>query len=369
MAKIYWLAGDKEAARAATLQAIGINPDMTEALDMMSRISKPIHRLKWQRYRDIAEDQHVLFKRNTDRLTVTMLCEEDFAGSGFRIVESVRGFDPASIDIEQIVLRYGALGHTSGVSVDDLGPATVQDRINRSDIIHFKGDFAYNGNWNGFELPPDAKRIYTVGGSFFRREANPLISYNPAPLTDYVADYKSVLTPDLIYADDWDWTPHPWLNFQYKWERKKLFKIMHIPSDPAKKGTELINAAIDLLLTKRQDITYLCVSDITPNEAQAYKAYAHLYIDQMVAGAYGNAAIEAMQWGVPVVSWLGDYYPERVVQSPKELTVESLAECINSLLDWDKLEELSKATFDYAQRTHGNAGGFWVNKYKELANG
>lgn len=367
IARILWSHNKRDEARTACMNAIILNPDFKEALGLMSRITTDAHRLKWQRFADIAEDTGVLFKRDPKRIVVTVLCEEDFAGSGYRMLEAIRNADPLNVDIEQIVMRYSSFGYRSGRSVADLGWNTVQDRLNRSDIIHFKGDFCYpDGVWNGFELPKSAKYIYTVGGSFFRRGADPLVSYGDIALTDYKADYLSVLTPDLIYSDDWEWTPHAWNEFDYRFKKGKTFKVLHIPSDPEKKNTPMIDKAMQIVLAKRADVSYFCVNNISHAESVEMKAHAHLYIDQMRTDAYGNAALEAMAFGVPTVCWLGDYYPDRTVISPVENTAESLAETILSYLDWSVLEEHSKKTFAYVKKYHGLVGHFWIKKYKQL---
>lgn len=365
IARLYWLKGEKELSRKYCFQAIELNPDCKEALDLMSRITDNVQRLKWQRFADISENNNVLFHRDTKRLRVTMLAEEDFCGSGYNIVKQIRLFDPL-IDIEQIVLQYPTLGHISGATVEDIGANTVQHRISSSDIIHFKGDFAYNGNFANFKLPEKAKRIYSVGGSFFRRHGNELISHPKHELSEYHADLLTALTPDLVYNEDWHFVPHAWNTFAYSWKRDNIFRIMHIPSDPEKKNTRLVNDAVNIVLKKRKDVSYLAINNLTPADSIRQKREAHLYLDQFLCDAYGNSAIEAMGFGVPIVTWAGDYYHDNVIQSPAMLTPEALAATILNLLDWDKLEQLSLKTFEYVQKMHGSVGKFWINKYKEL---
>ena len=141
-----------------------------------------------------------------------------------------------------------------------------------------------------------------------------------------------------------------------------------MPSDPVKKNTQLVNDAMEIVLKQRpDDVAYICLSGLSPEESIEVKSYAHLYLDQFHGDMYGNASIEAMSFGVPVVTWLGDYYPEECpVVSPFELTPEMLAGCIMEMLDWDTLEARSLATFEYVKKFHGHMGSYWFEQYKQL---
>ena len=365
IARCQYVTGDVKGARASALKALVINPDCREAVELMGDVSHPHNRMIWHKLSKVCSNNNVLFIRNREKLVVTQLCEEDFAGSGYKIVKAVRESEPFGIDIEQIVLRPSAFGIPCGLTVQQLGADTAQERINRSDIIHFKGDFAYNGEFHGLKIPENIKRVYTVGGSFFRRGGPEAVSWGKEPLESFKADYLTATTPDLCYTDDWYWSPFPCLDFDYQWKRGDHFRIVHIPSDPVKKNTDLLIDAVKLL--KRPDVELVLTSDISHEQSIELKKSASIYADQFLLPVYGNSAVEAMSFGVPVLSWTKDMYnSDCPVISPEELTAESLAERISEFLDWDKLEELSKKTFDYVKLYHGRVGNFWAYKYKDL---
>jgi glycosyltransferase involved in cell wall biosynthesis len=368
-ARLYLHRSDFENAKKLTLRAIELNPDFKEAHQLMGDLSVGVNRLKWHAFAQKCENRNVLFVRDPKRIVVTQLAVEDFAGSGFQIVQAVRNAEPKGVDIEQIVLNKSAFGIPCGPTMYDAGLQTVQDRLNRSDIIHFKGDFAHNRTWGWLALPENAKRIYTVGGSFFRRHGDARISQPKHGLNEYVADYKTALSPDLIYEDGWHWTPHPYNVFKKTWKRGDVFRITHFPSDPVKKNTALILAAFEIVKNKRKDVELISMTGKKHHEVIKAKAESHIYCDQFLCDFYANAAIEALAFGVPVLTWLDGYkyYPDGCpVQTPDELTAESIAAKIIEMCDWDRLEELSKKSFEYAQNVHGTMGKKWVEIYKQL---
>jgi hypothetical protein len=76
--------------------------------------------------------------------------------------------------------------------------------------------------------------------------------------------------------------------------------ILHAPSDPTKKGTRFVRAAIERLRA-RHDIRYVEVAGLPHADALALYPQADLAIDQLLAGWYGGFAVEMMALGKPVV--------------------------------------------------------------------
>jgi glycosyltransferase involved in cell wall biosynthesis len=362
MARCQYVLGLKEDARRSCLEAIYTNPDLQEAHLLMADVSQMPHRLRWRLFADQCDNTNVLFFRPPKKIKVTQLTLEDFAGSGFRMVQAVRNADPL-IDVEQIVVNKSAFGINCGMTANEIGHKAVQHRIDTSDIIHFKGDWVYNGEFAGFKLPEGAKKIYSVSGSFFRRGMHPSVSFGETPLEDYKADLLTALSPDLVYNDDWTFVPVAWNTFDYKWKRGEKFKVLHIPSDPEKKGTQIIIDAMKLL--NRDDVNFICVNGLSHEESVELKKNCDLYIDQVNLPVYGNSAIEAMSFGVPVMNYDTGLYGD-IPLIGVDRTPEAIADKLNEVLDWNKLEEISKQTFEYVQKIHGSAGKYWAMKYKEL---
>ncbi len=156
--------------------------------------------------------------------------------------------------------------------------------------------------------------------------------------------------------------PNPYNRFQYSWKRGKKFRIVHVPSDPAKKGTQMIVDAVNLL--KREDVELVCVANISHQKSLNLKQSASLYIDQMLLPPVGNSAYEAMGFGVPVISWTAG--TDDIVLSPDKQTAESLAATIEAVLNWDILEALSLEAFKDVQERCGDMGNKWKEVYESL---
>jgi len=67
MAKCYWELQEGVKARGACLQAIGMNPDFTEALSFMADMTYEPWSSKWRLIAFNSTNQDVLFTRNVQR--------------------------------------------------------------------------------------------------------------------------------------------------------------------------------------------------------------------------------------------------------------------------------------------------------------
>ena len=366
--------GDLEGAVNSALGAMFINPQFKEAIELIGDLSENPNRLVWKYHAANANNYNVLFTRPKRRLKVTVLSKVDYAGSGLRIVDAVKKASQGYVDIEAIT-RWPGVGNRiydirTGPGFEALGRDAVQQRIDESDVIHFKGDWPYNGYFEGLKIPKGKKIVYTFCGSVYRRKRDGFpeqVALESYPLFEYKGDYLTAFTPELIYHKKTEWMPFPWIDFNYRFRRGKKFVIMHNPSTPSKKGTDIIMKAMDMVA--RDDVKLVAVNNLKYMESLEVKANSHIYIDQMVLPVYGNSAVEAMGQGIPVLSWDKGLYPiDTPVIKPKEQTAEAIAEALNEWLDWDKLEQLSKETFDYCQAVHGTVGELWIKEYKRLCN-
>ncbi len=357
--------GKHRQAINACMAAINLNPDYSEALKLAGDLNGDANRLKFQYLASKATNHGVLFVRPDNRIKVTMLSDYDWAGSGYRIVKEVRKASGGSIDIEQIVHRPGqGSKHWSmpgGSPLHIVGDEVAQERINNSDIIHYKDDYPYQAKFHNLIIPydptgTDKKIVRLVSGSQFR---NSLSGDFKKELYD--CDYNAYISKDL-HVDGWNFMPNPYNNFKYTWKRAKRFRIIHIPSDPVKKGTEMIIEAIKLL--NRSDVEFICKYNISHAESLQWKQKASLYIDQMLLPPVGNSAYEAMGFGIPVISWTND--TDGIVLSPDKQTPESLAATIDAVLNWDILEGLSLSAYKDVQERCADMGTKWISVYKNL---
>ena len=120
-------------------------------------------------------------------------------------------------------------------------------------------------------------------------------------------------------------------------ERRKL-RVVHIPSNPKYKGTDLIRQAIKRIEDK---IDYSEFSGLPHRELLEKYWQADVIVDQVLTGTYGNASLEAMALGRCVVNYLKKefmlYEPEQppIVHAAPEQLTEVLAHlCENRKLVW-----------------------------------
>lgn len=298
-------------------------------------------------------------------MVVTILSHHDCAGSARRLAESVAVL---GVDIESIGMRKGNTNKKFGIpdsrSIKGLGESYVKERIQRSDIIHIKGDYLYNGTWHGFDIS-GKKRVQTFTGSRFRRGRENVVSLAKHPIKDYKADIFTAFTPELCYTKDIRLLEFAYPNFEYKWKRQEKFHIVHIPSSKMTKGTEVILEALSLV--NREDVKITLLTGVNYQEMLRLKSEASIYIDQMILPVYGNAAVESMAMGIPTMNWDENCYPYPTpIMKPFDRTPQMIALEIEKWLNWDRLEKLSKETFEYTQKVHGEVGQKLLKIYQEL---
>jgi len=298
-------------------------------------------------------------------MVVTILSHHDCAGSARRLAESVAVL---GVDIESIGMRRGKTNKKFGIpdskTIKGTGIEWVRSRIERSDIIHIKGDYLYNEYWHGFDIS-GKKRVQTFTGSRFRRGREQVVSLAKHPIKDYKADIFTAFTPELCYTKDIRLLEFAYPDFEYKWRRQEKFHIVHVPSNKKTKGTEVILEALSLL--NRDDVKITLVTGVNYQEMLRLKAEASIYIDQMILPVYGNAAVEAMAQGIPTMNWDENCYPYATpVIKPFDRSPQMIALEIEKWLNWDRLEKLSRETFEYAREVHGGIGQRLLKIYQEL---
>lgn len=137
-----------------------------------------------------------------------------------------------------------------------------------------------------------------------------------------------------------------------------IVRLVHAPSSVDLKGTAFVVGACDRLRAKGVPIELRLVTGKPHREVLEEIANADFVVDQLLAGAHGVFAVEAMALGVPTIAYIRDdlrglYPPDFPVISA---TPEGLSEVVGTLLDdrdsWKGLGVRSRA---YAQREHDMA--------------
>lgn len=140
-------------------------------------------------------------------------------------------------------------------------------------------------------------------------------------------------------------------------QRSRRPLIVHSPSNPKLKGTEFVLAAVEHLRS-RMEFDFRLIQNMPREEALAVLERADIFVDQVILGSYGLAAVEAMALGKPVICYikptLVGTYPEGmpiVSANPDNLT-EVLGELIS---DRDRCHELGVRGRSYVEMYHDAA--------------
>lgn len=231
----------------------------------------------------------------------------------------------------------------------------IQKEIDRADIIHVKGDLTWTDSYPGIKHYPSVRInhkpiIVTLSGTLTRGEKfGGLLQCNRQ--TYQHAKIVTAIEPDLMH--DWvDYlTYYPIRRVEPLWKQSDPPILQHIPSDRIGKGTKFLLEVLEKLNKK---VTFELHENITYREVLEVKKRATLFFDQFRCGWYGNNAVEAMNYGVPVATWISDF-SRRSVGEPPIITsnggAEDWAKEIDKILDSD-MTELSRQTKEYCDEYH-----------------
>jgi glycosyltransferase involved in cell wall biosynthesis len=103
---------------------------------------------------------------------------------------------------------------------------------------------------------------------------------------------------------------------KYKYTKKQTpsdqIVIMHAPTSRDNKGTSYIIQGIEKLVEEGYDIKFSLVENLSHEELKVQYINCDIFVDQILAGWYGTAAIEAMALGRPTVCFIRESYFEYI---------------------------------------------------------
>jgi hypothetical protein len=130
--------------------------------------------------------------------------------------------------------------------------------------------------------------------------------------------------------------------------------IAHSPSRPLEKGSPTIQAAVEKLREK-YDFDFWLITGVERSKALDLVGKCDIFVDQLIAGTHGLAALEAMALGKPVVCYMK---PSAVESHPADLPIvnanmDDLEDVLDRLLqDGDKRHELGRQGRAYVEKYH-----------------
>ena len=367
-----------------------INKKPTEDVDMNDRMKRRlgvVSAVKVDLIHNSSEiNKYLSFSFNENsNIKVLLLSFGDYAGSGYRIKECIKKFNN-NIDIISIYNKKHKYGYAHDIIIlNNLKLRNhIQKLINDCDIIHFKGDDLPTRNWYGFDIPKTKKIILTVGGSIFRRGKKSEISLSKHPIDLYrkITDVRTAITPDLNYPEyDGIYSPHVYdtkktLNI---WNNADIPIIQHSPSKRSKKGTNnIILPAIKKLKNDGFKFELDIIENVSNVISVERKKNGTIFIDQINGvGFYGVSAIESMQYGVPLFTFISEksYEQSNGIIDKKTcpiVNVSNIETLYNKLKYYlenrNELAELSIKTKEYVDKIHSFESNylFWTNIYNEI---
>lgn len=183
------------------------------------------------------------------------------------------------------------------------------------------------------------------------------------------ADHIFALNPDLLYflpSEKSSFLPYTLANFdQIKPKTDPFFqndkiRIIHAPTQRVTKGTEYILKALEELKEEfGHKIEVIIVEHLNQDEALNLYRTADLFIDQVLIGWYGAAAVEAMAMGLPVAVYINpdhlQFVPKKMAEALPflQLNIFNLKEKIRSfILERDMAAELGQKSKAFVEKWH-----------------
>jgi len=145
-------------------------------------------------------------------------------------------------------------------------------------------------------------------------------------------------------------------NFE-KYPDNQTFIIVHAPSSRGFKGTDYIVSAIQKLVDEGYSLEFRLIENMSNSKLKEEYKKADLFIDQIMAGWYGMAAIEAMAIGRPVVSYIRESYFRYIDYGDRIPVITANPDTIydtikNHLINRSRLPEIGLASRHFVEEVH-----------------
>lgn len=149
--------------------------------------------------------------------------------------------------------------------------------------------------------------------------------------------------------------------------------VMHAPTSRGNKGTSYVLKALNRLVDEGFDIEISLVENVTHDEIKEKYKECDLFIDQVLCGWYGTAAIEAMATGRPVICFLRKSYFEHIDFGGEIPIINANPKTIyevmkQTILDKDKLPGIGKKSRLFVEKHHDvkKLTGKLISFYEQL---
>ena len=182
----------------------------------------------------------------------------------------------------------------------------------------------------------------------------------------YLSEFvkNSIVIPLAIDIDNYSYTEHP---------RNNTLVALHAPTHRGFKGTEYIIAAVNKLNSEGYSLKLNLVENAPHSKMKEEHAKADFFIDQIMAGWYGAASLEAMALGRPVICSIRESYFEYTDYGHKVPVIHADPDCIYESIKYmienrDKLPEMGRACRKFAEDVHDvrKLTGLLIEHYQKI---
>lgn len=229
--------------------------------------------------------------------------------------------------------------------------------LNRKIIIHYRG--------SEIRKEMGAKFLTKEVISKIVRESKiaDLILVKDGQLAELINPYieNSIVFPNIV-----DVSIVNNANKFYNYENK--LKIVHIPSNPTVKGSEIIRKQIAKI---RSQVIYEEFTNLSHSEVLQKYQESDLVIDQILTGTYGNSSLEAMAVGTPVLNCLNPLFTAYEPEMPPIFNIDESNICdVIISLDNNRnlIEKIGAKSKQFVEKYHSyqSVGKKLVKLYSDI---
>jgi len=174
------------------------------------------------------------------------------------------------------------------------------------------------------------------------------------------ADAVFVTTPDLLeYVPNAKWLPLPAAADLIpmhsarprEWTLEDPLTVFHAPTDPQKKGTIYLQAAIEKLAAAGRPIRLTLAQEAGQEEIWQQAIVCDVAVDQILAGVYGTFGAEMMLAGLPLINRIDESVwsesPSGIINADPNTIEAVLTQVLDGQIDLKAAASAAKA---YAAR-------------------
>jgi len=222
--------------------------------------------------------------------------------------------------------------------------------FNKKVIIHFRGSDILNSDYYHYLIYQNNTKPSLINKTQ-KKKLKKWRNYS---------DKILISTPNLKYIVEEALLFPQVIDVKY-WSRKNIrpsskdgvIRILHAPTNKAKKGTRYVIEAIEILKEKGYKIELLLADNLSADLTKSYYEKADICIDQLIIGWYGKVSCELMALGTPTICYLD----KRLVKNMKipiiNANKNNIVEKIEGLINNSKLRKtIGEKSIEYVKKYH-----------------